>query len=393
MAALLLLLLLLLTIDASGSTVQNGSLRWLSWYDYSFKNYSLSGVPLDEAHTSLFMVHNLSAIAAGARRPALFFLQRDAQLAMWDEASMKENVARRRAGGVPDRSVLPVDWRARLASASYTIGQRAGVVAGVQLGDELICRGVPPSNLSSVAAELRRLLPPDIWLFTNECKGVHYCRTPGAKSWISPHLDVVGVDVYVTSAGTNASAAAGEAAAAKAYYEEWIFPQLHDGQNVAVVPGLFAKAGENHVAQDAALTAKLLGYEAWIETEPRIVGMVPWHWDSFDSTFPEAAYRRGGSEFPRLRDEVARLRRALALHTPRRSASPRFVSRSSETPAQINFTADAPVVVSRVEVRGAQAKFPALCEYVSAPKDKWIITSYRLVSYFESLKRIYYHWY
>ena len=383
--AALLLLLLLLTMDATGSlsTVQNGSLRWLSWYDYSFKNYSLSGVPLDAAHTSLFMVHNLSAIAAGARRPALFFLQRDAQLAMWDAASMKENVARRRAGE-SDRSVLPVDWRARLASASRTLRQRAGVVAGVQLGDELICRGVPPSNLSSVAAELRRLLPPDIWLFTNECKGVHYCRTPGAKSWISPHLDVVSVDVYVTSAGTNASAAAGEAAAAKAYYEEWLFPQLHAGQKVAVVPGLFAKAGEDHSAQDAALTAKLLGYEAWIETEPRIVGMVPWHWDSFDSTFPEAAYRRGASEFPRLRDEVARLRRALALHIPRGSTSPRFVSMSSEPPAPINFTADAPVVVSRVEVRGEQAKFPALCEYVSAPKDRWIITSYRSVSHFES---------
>lgn len=309
----LLLLLLLTKMDATDS-VQNGSLRWLSWYDYAFKNYSVPGAPLDAAHTTLFMVHNLSAIAAAARRPTLFFLQRDPQLNMWDEATMKENVARRRAGGTSDRSVLPVDWQARLAVATRTLRQRAGPggVEGVQLGDELICRGVPPSNLSSVAAELRRLLPPGVWLFTNECKGVHYCRTPGAKSWISPYLDVVGVDVYVTSAGANVSAAAGEANVAKAYYEEWIFPHLHAGQKVAVVPGLFAKAGENHAAQDTALTAKLLGYQAWIETEPRIVGMVPWHWDTFDSTFPGAAYRRGACEFPRLRDEVARLRRALA---------------------------------------------------------------------------------
>ena len=55
-----------------------------------------------------------------------------------------------------------------------------------------MCRGVPPSNLSAVAAELRRLLPSTVWLFTNECKGVHFCRTPGAKSWVSPFLDVVG---------------------------------------------------------------------------------------------------------------------------------------------------------------------------------------------------------
>ena len=55
-----------------------------------------------------------------------------------------------------------------------------------------MCRGVPPSNLSAVAAELRQQLPSTVFLFTNECKGVHFCRTPGAKSWVSPFLDVVG---------------------------------------------------------------------------------------------------------------------------------------------------------------------------------------------------------
>ena len=45
---------------------------------------------------------------------------------------------------------------------------------------------------SSSSKELRQLLPSTVFLFTNECKGVHFCRTPGAKSWVSPFLDVVG---------------------------------------------------------------------------------------------------------------------------------------------------------------------------------------------------------
>ena len=66
-----------------------------------------------------------------------------------------------------------------------------------------------------------------------------------------------------------------EAAAAKAYYEEHIFPLLHAGQRVAVVPGLFANSDGNRSTQDLALRAKLLGFEEWIRAEPRIVGMAP----------------------------------------------------------------------------------------------------------------------
>ena len=226
------LLLLLQRLDATAAPPPVGSLRWLSWYSYTYKSYSLPGQQLlDDAHSSLWMETNLSSVVArAAPRPTLFFLARDPELsALWGEAAMKANIARRRASGKPgaqlqpDRTVLPADWRARLASAARTIRQwRAGPggMEGVQLGDELVttttaslanvwahwadfphtrdgaasqmCRGVPPSNLSAVAAELRRLLPSTVWLFTNECKGVHLCRTPGAKSWVSPFLDVVG---------------------------------------------------------------------------------------------------------------------------------------------------------------------------------------------------------
>jgi hypothetical protein len=298
-------------------------LRWLSWYTYTSKAYSM-GQGLDAAHTSLVMEHNLSRLIAGPPRPTLFGpLDRN----LWGKLEMKENIARRRASGKkgaklqPDISVLPSDWRARLGNTVHALRQWRvgdGGVAGIMLGDELMCRGVPPSNLSSVAGELRQLLPKLVWLWTNECQGVHYNRHPEAKSWVSPFLDVVSVDVYTgvknkhnPHAIWNASAAAAEAAAARAYYIKRIFPLLAPGQRVAVVPGLFADSTGNHATQDIAMVGKLKGYEAWAAAEPRIVGICPWHWDSFDANFPDTQFRRGAEAFPKLLAEVARLRDTL----------------------------------------------------------------------------------
>ena len=161
-----------------------GSLRWLSWYSYTYKSYSLPGQqPLDDAHTSLWMETNLSAVVArAAPRPTLFFLARDPELsALWGEAAMKANIARRRASGKPgaplqpDRAVLPADWRARLASAARTIRQwRAGPggVEGVQLGDELV---TTTASLADVWAHWAVFLTP---MMARRRRCAEGCRRP-----------------------------------------------------------------------------------------------------------------------------------------------------------------------------------------------------------------------
>jgi hypothetical protein len=300
----------------------NRTLQWLSFYNYPAKSYSSGHVP-DAAHATLLMGSNTSRLGSTAR-PTLFGpLPRS----LWNKTLMAQNVARRRASGQPgaqlqpDLSVLPPDWAQQLRQMVASLQQQQHIdIRGIMLGDELSCRGVPPSNLSSVTAELRRLLSAtqklsDVWLWTNECHGIIYNRHPGARSWIPPLLDVVSVDIYSgISPHWNATAAAAEALAARSYYEQHIFPLLGPKQKVAAVPGLFADSRGSLAAQDQALVAKLRGFEAWAAEDSRLIGLVPWHWDSFGSTFPETQYRRGAESFPRLLAELARLRRAIG-HT------------------------------------------------------------------------------
>ena len=76
-----------------------------------------------------------------------------------------------------------------------------------------------------------------------------------------------------------------EVAVVKATYEAELFPRLHRGQRVFVVPGVFGCIpGEtpghtipSMAAQAATVVDKLQKYVAWAATEPRIIGIHSWH--------------------------------------------------------------------------------------------------------------------
>ena len=102
-----------------------------------------------------------------------------------------------------------------------------------------------------------------------------------ATQKISAGLDYWGCDFYD---GFNINAS-WEVAVVKATYEAELFPRLHPGQRVFVVPGVFGCVPEGtpgHAipsmeVQAATLVDKLHQYVAWAAAEPRIIGIHSWH--------------------------------------------------------------------------------------------------------------------
>ena len=121
--------------------------------------------------------------------------------------------------------------------------------------DELVCHGVPYSNLSSVARELRAGLGPDVLLVANDCAH-SYTWSGGAFGWpaIPPEVDLVSADVYNFTNGTA------EALEVIAFYERFIIPKLQPHQQALFCPGTFGcgpKFGLSFAEQQAQVVAKV----------------------------------------------------------------------------------------------------------------------------------------
>ena len=61
---------------------------------------------------------------------------------------------------------------------------------------------------------------------------------------------------------------------------------MKPSQRIWVVPGIYGhnctgKIASCHEQTDLALVAKLRGNLRWVETEPRVAGIMGWHWPSF----------------------------------------------------------------------------------------------------------------
>jgi hypothetical protein len=174
--------------------------------------------------------------------------------------------------GSPLKTGLAPGWEAAVDDCIATLIPLArgngGHIHGVQLGDELVCAGFSFANLTALAGRFHDgLHPHSVFIFTNECS-----LTPAAWPEIPAGLDIISVDVY--------AAGAGEADAAKQDYEKFL-PLLKPHQSVWLVPGLFGAAGPNATAMaenDESLVAKLSAYWAWADAEPKITGVIPWHW-------------------------------------------------------------------------------------------------------------------
>ena len=79
-------------------------------------------------------------------------------------------------------------------------------------------------------------------------------------------------------------AGAGEASASQAFYREYILPRMADHQRIILVPGLYGDRNVSRTgsmaSQEAAVLHKLETFWAWARDDRRVVGLVPWHWQS-----------------------------------------------------------------------------------------------------------------
>ena len=94
-------------------------------------------------------------------------------------------------------------------------------------------------------------------------------------------VDVSQVDTY--AGYTPGSHGADEVAKAKLMYEDILFPKLHSHQKVLLVPGVFACTNFTYfplALQDQNVADKMKAYFAWAQSEPRIAGFNPWHFNN-----------------------------------------------------------------------------------------------------------------
>jgi hypothetical protein len=102
------------------------------------------------------------------------------------------------------------------------------------------------------------------------------------------------------------AAGAREAHVAEQYYKRFFFPLLRPHQSVWVVPGVYGPGGDatQMAATDNQLAAKLSAYWEFAKREPRVTGMIGWHWSTLYPTFVKTM-RVGGTEYPRTKRMVA----------------------------------------------------------------------------------------
>jgi len=193
---------------------------------------------------------------------------------------------------------LYTDWRTNVATTASMLRPliAAGVVKGIFLGDEQVCGGHQTiEEVGQVAQAIRDELGPHVILYTNECGCPSY-PIPAALNYFS-------LDIYAEGAE--------EVSRVRACYEKNIFPNLSNGTQVFVVPGLFGNPTKNHTAQEDALVAKLEAYGAWIASEPRIAGLNPWHYSSRQNAgYPhdKYPYGMGAVDFPRVIEALRALK-------------------------------------------------------------------------------------
>jgi hypothetical protein len=191
------------------------------------------------------------------------------------------------SGVYSSKTGLAPGWEAAVDDCIATLIPLAkgngGYLHGVQLGDEMVCGSVKNFSFSKLSALANRLHdglhPHEVFIFTNECAG-----EPGQWPEIPAGLDVISLDAY----GVGAS----EVPMAKQFYDRF-WTKLKPHQSVWLVPGLFGSNAtgpdptDSHLRScwatlmeenDESLVEKLSAYWAWADAEPKITGVIPWHW-------------------------------------------------------------------------------------------------------------------
>lgn len=207
-------------------------------------------------------------------------------------------------GGMFDSHLgrLCPDWMSGLNSMLVLAEPllRNGTLSGFFVGDELGLSGVGYHEFVNVTDHLRLRIGPDKLLTTNEGRvfgnnsklSGHVCPASETGSgrgaipgclWprVPPALDFISVDLYYAN-GTK------EVERVKSYYEAFVFPGMSAHQLAFAVPGTFWDKRFNnktttslrHQAEnERRLVQKLQAYVEWAKLEPRLVGLMPWHYN------------------------------------------------------------------------------------------------------------------
>jgi hypothetical protein len=315
MRRLVVLLLLLLP-----PVLGRHQLQWLSWSSWGSKH--LSDQPeLTDTHANLIQDQNISfLLSSSTSLPGMLLLpyRGPDSLFVTDRDVPAHTAGCRR---------LATDWERRLDGIIAQITTHQPRIRGVQLGDELVDGGLTVNNLSALATYLRQRLPPRVFIYTNEgfryenpCLGPNHttCKGSGAgparcvqgrcipATWkyFPADIDAISLDGYANSAG--------EVTFARSQYERYFFPLLRPHQKVWVVPGIYghncSSDGSTRMQNasclartDSILVAKLRGYLSWAEAEPRLEGIIAWHWPSLAGP-PSGDWgmQMGGVAYPQL---------------------------------------------------------------------------------------------
>eukprot|EP00756_Hemistasia_phaeocysticola_P054969 Hpha_TRINITY_DN30886_c0_g1::TRINITY_DN30886_c0_g1_i1::g.155622::m.155622 len=178
-----------------------------------------------------------------------------------------------------------VSWPAFAAEVAPLLTN--GSIIGFNLGDELVWNCLPPAQLLTMSSAVRARFPK-AYLWYNEATGpvetgIDFCGTKHSDYSIPPELDLFSIDMYHMSGTVQGWVKT----YVEAFYEKYIFPHLHQGQKVAVVPGSFG-SDVNHYPNgtyvcDRDCYDKMCAHDAqdfadWAVADDRIGGVFPWNW-------------------------------------------------------------------------------------------------------------------
>eukprot|EP00656_Telonema_subtile_P019314 TRINITY_DN20588_c0_g1_i1.p1 TRINITY_DN20588_c0_g1~~TRINITY_DN20588_c0_g1_i1.p1 ORF type:complete len:301 (+),score=38.93 TRINITY_DN20588_c0_g1_i1:174-1076(+) len=180
--------------------------------------------------------------------------------------------------------LLP-NWQARWANLSSELQPWVAnkTVWGFHLGDELTWAGLPFEDLDALAG----VIANTTWrggekpvVYYNDGKGaivdgktcagdpVNFSHVPAGIDWIS-------FDYYNPPASI-----------VRGWYETGLYPKMLPHQHAVLVPGASGSAhwptGPPPGWDASAMVDRAHEYFAWAAEDPKVVGLIPWHWKTLN---------------------------------------------------------------------------------------------------------------
>ena len=218
-------------------------------------------------------------------------------------------------------------WNATFATLKPLIA--SGAAMGVFLGDELAWSCIPVADIEKAAAIARRDLGPDGIIYQNEAyPPLLYPNDNGLWAWtcgkdspairggyprVPANLSWFSMDYYPDE---------GTFDGVKKMYNESIFPRMAKDTQGLFVPPAYGAGGNAHLANELCCNAGTrdganppchgnctkpmvqwaLDSYNWARSEPRMVGLNPWHWSG--GFAPNAKFEPGLVGLPAVVQET-----------------------------------------------------------------------------------------